>query len=97
MAPFQAVWEVHCGVGSFKRVAGQIARYIRPLLDYPENLPEIVARHLANYLARTEFRYVSVAKFAETWGCWNSKLSPEGEKLADETLRMFGVTVEADA
>jgi uncharacterized protein YdaU (DUF1376 family) len=72
LSPICAVWEQQFGGGSFATVAGQAARVIRPLLQGETDAPE-VAKRLALYLAKTEPRFASVAKFAQTFGEWTPK------------------------
>ena len=68
LTPFFELWERKLG-GRMR--AGQAATELRPLVE--QHTEAIVLKHLEAYLDATEPRFVSLSKFAETFGTWNGR------------------------
>lgn len=71
--------------------AGIVARYLKPLHD--QHGPEQTLAHWQNYLRGTEVQFVSVSKFATTFGSWTSA-NPDAWRH-DETLARPDESVDA--
>ncbi|HEV8448558.1 MAG TPA: hypothetical protein VGQ44_17130 [Gemmatimonadaceae bacterium] len=69
LTPTCAAWESKYGPGSFAGVAGQAAKALAPLRKAGHTDSEL-GEHLEVYLDRTEPRFVSLARFAQTFGEW---------------------------
>ncbi len=76
LSPTCAVWEGKFGAGSFATIAGQAAKVLSPLRAGSSD--EQIAERLGVYLERTEPQFVSLNRFAATFGQWVS------EPLVDE-------------
>lgn len=93
LAEFGAVWlQAYGGLMNF----GVAARYLKPLVEMHGK--QKVVEHFRHYLSQTEARYVSIARFAETFGAWNPRESKKrtGEKTDDqiaEKLRKWPLSV----
>jgi len=71
MSPYAAVWrEVMGGDPHW----GKMAKFLKPLED--EHGTETVLPRLRFYLDQTEPKYVSLARFAETFGAWVPQPDP---------------------
>lgn len=68
LEPYRLVWESVCGEASFAAIAGQAAKFLRPLDK--ANGSERIAAHLARYLADSGPQYRSIARFAANWGAY---------------------------
>lgn len=69
LSPFGAAWVGRFGVGS-QPPWGILARSLKALVA--EHGSDEVARRFKNYLSTAEARYVSVPRFAETFGAWTT-------------------------
>ncbi len=95
LTPVGAVWEARFGAGTFN-----YRRYARTLspLSKAGHSPEQIAAHLKVYLARTEPKFLNLAKFVETFNAYaplqfhgppliDGWLSPEVEQLTRPDAR----------
>jgi hypothetical protein len=69
LTPACTAWEAKYGAGSFAGVAGQAAKALAPLRTAGHTDAEL-GEHLAIYLERTEPRFVSLTRFAQTFAEW---------------------------
>src|SRR5687767_10944813 len=69
MSPYASVWRRQYPAAAipFK----QLARILKPLVD--AHPPERIVAELAGFLAKTEPRYLNLAKFAATFGTWSTR------------------------
>ncbi len=87
LTPFVDVWiETYGG----KPPYGQLAKALKPLVD--EYGHEQVLAHWRAYCSRTEARFASPARFAQTFGTWAPR--PRREYMTPEEFRAF--EAEAD-
>lgn len=70
LEPFRLAWEAVCGAGSFSAVAGQMAKFAKPLVD--ANGADAVAANLARYLADTPGQFRSIAHFAGNYAAYSA-------------------------
>lgn len=68
LTPACSAWDARYGVGTYKTVVKQFARYFEPLADH--YTPEVIGAHLAQYLRVTPSQFVNIARFAMTFGDW---------------------------
>jgi hypothetical protein len=86
LTPTCGVWEAKYGAGSFAGVAGQAAKALAPLRTAGNTDAEL-GEHLAIYLERTEPRFVSLTRFAQTFAEWvNHPLVDENGFLNERGL-----------
>lgn len=65
LSPFAKAWQsAYGGSPNF----GELAKHLKPLTE--THLPGEVLDHWTRYLAATEARYASPARFAQTFGAW---------------------------
>lgn len=87
LTPVGEVWEARFGAGTFGW--GEAAARLRPIADHYE--PSVIAEHLRRYLSRTDAKYVSLTRFAQTFADYGpadasalvdefGQLTPECEK-----------------
>ena len=72
LSPICAVWESKNGAGSFSGIAGQTAKALSPLTKAGHEPAEIADR-LGRYLEQNDARFWNIAKFAQTFGQWESR------------------------
>jgi len=74
LEPYRDAWEAKCGKGSFSAVAGQCARYLKPL-DAAHG-PQAVAKALGQYLDRDPSRFRAISRFAANYAEYAGALPP---------------------
>lgn len=82
LEPYRIVWESRSGAGSFRAVAGQCARYLKPLED--AHGAQAVAAAFAKYLEADPVRYRSVARFAANYAEYAGLLP--GPQMSDDEI-----------
>jgi hypothetical protein len=75
VTPYGAVWTKIMGGDINWKLA---CKYLAPV--HKAHGVDVVSLHLENYLRSTGPQFVSLPKFAETFGCWSKKGSPNGSK-----------------
>jgi len=73
LTPFFEIWKTAYG-GTME--SGPAAKFLAPLVK--EHGPEKVQEHFRRYCAETTGRYVSIPRFASTFGDWDGKQKAKG-------------------
>ena len=81
LSPYASVWREVVGG---EMAWGKAARFLSSL--HKEHGQEKVAAHLKNYLISTEAKYVSLARFSETFGAWK-RPHTKRTSAREETLK----------
>jgi len=76
LTPYGRVWESVMGAAWNKSSWKMVANYLGPL--HKAHGQETVCKHLENYLRSTGAQYVTIARFAETFGKWTTRSAPAG-------------------
>lgn len=92
LTPICAVWESKMGAGTFpaKKAAGLLGK-----LTKAGHSPDTIAQYLTVYLRTTDVKFVSLARFAETFASWGSANGAKGkggtgQRSHDNTRRALG-------
>ena len=81
LARYIALWEATYGKGTAKAVAGQLARYLKPL--HAKHGGRRVFEQLQRYLAEIPARYANPASFAQKFEAWTGKREKGNSTITD--------------